>query len=82
MFRIAAVIPRWNMVCPFTTLEARRELEPKCLMHIVSGIVAEEAPISYWPFFPASLETVPEVFAKLNASSIFLSLKWRQGSAE
>ena len=43
---------------------------------------AGEAPISYWPFFPASLETVPEVFAKLNASSFFLSLKWRQGSAE
>ena len=49
---------------------------------IVSGIVAGEAPISYWPFFPASLETVPKVFAKLNASSFFLSLKWRQGSAE
>ena len=49
---------------------------------IVSGIVAGEAPISYWPFFPASPETVPEVSAKLNASSFFLSLKWRQESAE
>ena len=48
----------------------------------VSGIVAGDAPISYWSFFPASLETVPEVFAKLNVSSFFLSVKWRQGSAE
>ena len=30
---------------------------------IVSGIVTEEAPVSYWPFF-----LVPEVFAKVNSS--------------
>ena len=31
------LIPQWNMLCPFTTLEARRELEPKCLMQLFPG---------------------------------------------
>ena len=30
---------------------------------MVSGIVTEEAPVSYWPFF-----LVSEVFAKVNSS--------------
>lgn len=38
---------------------------------IVSGIVAGEAPVSYWPFFRASLEAVPEVFEKLNPVQFF-----------
>ena len=40
---------------------------------IVSGIVTEEAPVSYWPFF-----LVPEVFAKVNSSQfpLFYSSKY------
>lgn len=40
---------------------------------IVSGIVTEEAPVSYWPFF-----LVPEVFAKVNSSQfpLFYSGKY------
>ena len=34
---------------------------------IVSGIVTEDAPVSYWPFFSLCLVTVPEVFAKVNS---------------
>ena len=67
---------------PFHHFRSEKRTGAEMPHAIVSGIVAGEAPISYWPFFPASLETVPEVFAKLNASSFFLSLKWRQGSAE
>ena len=33
---------------------------------IVSGIVSEDAQISYWPLFSLSLITVPEIFAKFN----------------
>ena len=33
---------------------------------IVSGMVTEEAQISYWPIFSLSLETFPEVFANVN----------------
>ena len=44
---------------------------------IVSGIVAGDAPVSYWPtFFPLSLVTAPDVFAKVNSTqfpSRFLS---------
>ena len=39
---------------------------------IVSGIVTEEAPVSYWPFF-----LVPEVFAKVNSSQFSLFLQWQ-----
>lgn len=39
---------------------------------IVSGIVTEEAPVSYWPFF-----LVPEVFAKVNSSQFPLFLQWQ-----
>ena len=39
---------------------------------IDSGIVTGDAPfnlpVSYWPIFSQSLETVPEVFAKVNSS--------------
>jgi len=34
----------------------------------VSGIVTEDAPVSYWPIFSLSLITVPEVFAKVNST--------------
>ena len=34
---------------------------------IVSGIVTEDASISYWPIFSLSLVTVPEVFANVNS---------------
>ena len=33
---------------------------------IVSGIVTGYVTVSYWPIFPLSFETVPEVFAKVN----------------
>ena len=39
---------------------------------IVSGIVKEDAAVSYWPIFPLSLVTVPEVFEKHNSDQ-FLS---------
>ena len=36
---------------------------------IVPGIVTGDAPLSYWlNFFPLSLVTVPEVFAKVNST--------------
>ena len=36
---------------------------------IVPGIVTGDAPLSYWPnFFPLSLVTIPEVFAKINST--------------
>ena len=35
---------------------------------IVSGIVTGDAPVSFWPYFPLSVVTVPEVFAKVNSS--------------
>ena len=34
----------------------------------VPGIVTENAPVCYSPIFSQSLETVPEVFAKVNSS--------------
>ena len=36
---------------------------------IDSGIVTDDAPVSYWPIFSQSLETVPEVFAKVNSAN-------------
>ena len=33
---------------------------------MVSGIVTEDAPVSYWPTFSLSLVTVPEVLATVN----------------
>ena len=30
---------------------------------VASGIVSEDASVSYWPIFSPSLVTVPEVFA-------------------
>ena len=35
---------------------------------IDSGIVTGDASVSYWPIFSQSLETVPEVFAKVHSS--------------
>ena len=35
---------------------------------IDSGIVTDDAPVSYWPIFSQSLETGPEVFAKVNSA--------------
>ena len=35
---------------------------------INSGIVTEDLRVSYWPIFSQSLETVPEVFAKVNSA--------------
>ena len=34
---------------------------------IVSLMVTGDAPVSYWPFSPLSLITVPEIFAKINS---------------
>ena len=42
---------------------------------IVSGIVIEDAPVSYWLIFSLSLVTVPEVFAKAIRPSFFLVSK-------
>ena len=38
---------------------------------IVSGIVSGDAPVSYWPFFPLSLVTIPEVFKKVTVGQVF-----------
>ena len=35
---------------------------------INSGIVTEVVPVSYWAIFSQTLETVPEVFAKVNSA--------------
>ena len=42
---------------------------------IVSGIVTEDSPVSFWPIFSLPLVTIPEAFAKVNSSrfSRFLS---------
>ena len=37
---------------------------------IVFGIVTGNAPVSYWLFFSLSLVTIPEVFAKVNATQV------------
>ena len=57
------------------TLETNRELVPKSRRPaIVSGIVTGDASVIYWPIFPLSLITVPEVFATDNSSlSLLLS---------
>lgn len=39
----------------------------------VSGMVTREAPVSDWPFFPLSLVTVPEIFAKINSIYFLVS---------
>ena len=41
----------------------------------VSGIVTRDALVSYWPDFPVSMVTVPEVFAKVNLAQISFSSK-------
>ena len=35
---------------------------------MTSGIVTEDALLSYWSIFPLSPVTVPEVFAKVNSA--------------
>ena len=42
---------------------------------IVSGIVTGDTAVSYWPIFPSSLATVPEVFAKVNSVQFSLVSK-------
>ena len=37
-----------------------------------SGIVTEDALLSYWSIFPLSPGTVPEVFAKINSAQFLL----------
>ena len=34
----------------------------------ISGMVSEDAPVSYWPIFSLFLITVPEVFAKVDST--------------
>ena len=34
-------------------------------------LVTRDAPVSYWSIFSLSLETVPEVFAKVNSTQFF-----------
>ena len=40
-----------------------------------SGIVARNAPLSYWPFFPLYLKTVPEAFPKVHLAN-FPFVSW------
>ena len=43
---------------------------------MVSGIVTDDAPVSYWPIFPMFLVTVPDAFAKVNSAQV-PSIFWR-----
>ena len=49
----------------FVTLETETEIRRPA---IVSGIVAGDAPVSYWLIFSLSLVTVPEVFTNVNST--------------
>ena len=42
---------------------------------VASGIVSEDASVSYWPIFSPSLVTVPEVFAWVNSAQFLLVSK-------
>ena len=53
-------LPQW------VTLETGRGTGAEMCPAIVSGMVTEDAPVSYWFFFFLSPVTVPEVFAKVN----------------
>ena len=44
---------------------------------VASGIVSEDASVSYWPIFSPSLVTVPEVFAWVNSAQFLLVSKVR-----
>ena len=50
-------------ICHFIT---EKGTEAEICPAIDSGIITRDAAIGYWPIFPLSLETVPEVFAKVN----------------
>ena len=55
---------------PFVALETRRELELKCVPQLFLGSLlgmGYSAISCYWPIFSLSLETIPEVFAKVNS---------------
>ena len=54
------------------------ETEAEMIPAIVSGIVNGDAHVNYWPIFPLSLVTAPEVFAGNNLVPVSHSfLKWR-----
>ena len=59
-------------ICQFIT---ERGTGAEICPAIVSGIVTGDAAISYWPIFPLSLETVPQVFAKVNLAQFPLFSK-------
>ena len=50
----------------FATLETRRELQPKCVLQLFLGLSLGTRRSAIGHFFPLSLVTVPEVFAKVN----------------
>lgn len=52
----------------FATLETRRGLEPKFVPQFTLGWLLGTARASYWPIFPMSLITVPEVFTKVDSA--------------
>ena len=60
------------LVYQFSSLEARRELEPKCIPQVFLGSLLMTRRSAIRQFFSQSLETVPEVFAKVNSSSFLL----------
>ena len=40
---------------------------------IVSGIVTEDSPVSYWPIFSLPLVTIPEAFTKVTRPAFLVS---------
>ena len=50
------------------TLERRKELEPKCAPQLILGSLLMTRRSAIGQFFSQSLETVPEVFAKVNSA--------------
>ena len=62
----------------YSSLEMRRNLEPKCIPQLFLGSLVETRRSAIGQFFSLSLVTVPEVFAKVNSVQ-FVSLsflKW------
>ena len=51
----------YDSTTTFASSEKIKELEPRWVQQLFSGIVTGDAPVSYWLIFP-----FPEDFAKVN----------------
>ena len=75
MFYIVAVIPRWNMLCPFTTLETRRQPELKCLVQLFLGLLPGKHRSAIGHFFARLWKQSQKSLRNLTQSSFFLVSK-------